>query len=248
MSAAQENGLATPFGRVIRVAALVLGLAAGLVVFTPWDKLWVMAVNNVDERLPLVGLSWDGVRKEGPSGFQLRGLRITVNGMPGELTFEHADVRIGLNPLARIRLDTGGAQCMLQLYDNGRIEFQGDLNATYLLGRGDIQGVVHASGSLYFPQGATLPVKSWLDVRSSWLSLPGPKVYQDLAFTAEIEGAEVRIRDYSLSAPVNIKTSGTATLDPQGLIKSVVALKGEQRLGNSAYPYEFHGTVGQALR
>ncbi|WP_319582682.1 hypothetical protein [uncultured Pseudodesulfovibrio sp.] len=235
-------------GRILaRLVLMFLGLAIGVVLFMPWDKIWASALTRLDESLPSVGLSWSGIDHDGPLGFRVRDFNISVAQTPGRLRFEHAYVTMGFSPLATVRLDTGGPQCHLELFSNGVFDFEGDMDLTYLLGNSDLKGVLHASGSLFLPDGARLPKNGWVDVRSAQLVLPGDKVVEDLAFTAEIENRDLAVRDFSMRLPLTYKSTGTAVIDPDNLFRTRFDLKGDMTVGRDTFPYEMHGTLADAV-
>lgn len=235
-------------GRVLaRLILITVGFLLGIALFMPWNKLWASALASVDERLPSVGLRWEAIDRDGPLGFRVRELRITVADTPGSLTFHQAYVTVGFSPVAHVRLDTRGSQCELDLYQNGVFEFEGDMNLTALLGGADFNGVIHTSGNLFMPAGAILPKKGWIDLRSQQLTLPDSTTVQDVAFTAEIEESKMDVRDFTMMRPITIKTAGTGEINPRNLFDTTFHLSGEMMLGKRAIPYETSGTLAQAL-
>ncbi|MBG0790618.1 MAG: hypothetical protein H0S80_09000 [Desulfovibrionaceae bacterium] len=235
-------------GRILaRLLLVLLGFFLGVALFTPWNKIWASALTRLDENLPMVGLTWENIDRDGPFGFRVNDFRIAVAKTPGALRFRHAYVTVGFAPLAKVRLDTHGTQCFLELYSNGIFEFSGDLNLTYLLGQGDFKGTLNTSGSLFMPDGARLPKNGWLDIRSQQLILPGERSVEDLAFTAAIEGNHLDIRDFSLRRPITYKSAGVAVIDPDNFFQTLFSLAGEMTVGNDTFPYEMKGTLAQAL-
>lgn len=235
-------------GRILARLFLVLfGFLIGAALFTPWNKLWASALVSLDERMPTVGLRWETIDKDGPLGFRVKELKITLAETPGSLTFHRAYVNMGFSPLAKVRLDTGGPQVELDLFQNGIFEFEGDLDLTALLGGADFKGALRVAGSLFLPAGATLPKNGWIDVRSQQLILPDETTIQDLSFTTEITGAELNIRDFSMAEPIAVKAVGTGTLHPEDLYKTSFDLKGEMTIGKSDHPYTATGTLADAI-
>jgi hypothetical protein len=231
-------------GRILARFFLVLfGFTLGVALFTPWNKIWSSALASADAKLPLIGLRWEDIDRDGPLGFRVRDLKVTVADTPGHLAFHRAQVRVGFSPLARVRLDTGGSECELEVHRSGVFTFEGDLSLTALLGQTDFKGVLRVAGSLFMPAGSTLPRSGWVDVRSQQLVLPGDKVVEDLALTTEIREAAVDIRDFSMRLPINIKASGTGLLDPDNLYRSQYDLKGEMTIGQRTMPYEAKGSL-----
>ncbi len=215
--------------------------------FTPWHKIWGMALASLDESQPLFGLRWDSIDRDGPTGFRVNGVKITLADTPGSLAFRHAYVSVGFSPLATVRLDTAGSQCELELHRSGVFEFEGDLNLTSLLGGADFKGALHVAGNFFLPAGASLPKKGWLDLRSQQLLLPDGKTVEDMAFTAEIRNDKLMVRDFSMRHPITLKASGSGTIDPENLYHTLFDLKGEVTIGQHTVPYGMKGTLGDAV-
>ena len=235
-------------GRILaRMTFIFVGFLIGASLFTPWRKIWANALTRLDESMPAIGLTWSSIDRDGPLGFRVRDFRITVAQTPGSLHFKHATVSVGLSPLATVQLDTGGPQCHLRLFSNGVFDFEGDLNLTYLLGYSEFKGALRAAGSLFLPEGARLPRDGWVDVRSQQLVLPGEKIVEDLAFTAEIENENMDIRDFSMRLPLNYKSSGTAVINPDDLFRTTFHLRGDMTVGKDTFPYSMDGTLADAL-
>jgi len=235
-------------GRILaRLFLIALGFTLGIALFTPWDKIWASALASVDKKLPSVGLRWESIDHDGPFGFRVNELKVTVAETPGSLTFQHAYVEVGFSPLAHVRLDTAGSQCELDLFQTGAFEFEGDLNLTSLLGGADFKGIIHVAGNLFMPAGAKLPQNGWLDIRSQQLLLPGDKSIVDLAFTAEMRGADMDVRDFSIAQPLALKAAGKGILDPDNIYRTAFDLKGEMTIGKRTFPYDTRGTLADAI-
>ncbi|QGY39305.1 hypothetical protein GM415_03945 [Pseudodesulfovibrio cashew] len=235
-------------GRILaRFFLVLLGFLIGAALFTPWNKIWASALASLDERLPSVGLKWDAIDRDGPFGFRVRGLRISVANTPGSLRFQQAYVNVGFSPVAHVRLDTGGPQCELNLFQSGAFEFEGDVNLTTLLGGADVRGVLRVAGNLFLPAGAVLPKNGWIDVRSQQLLLPDGKSVEDLAFTAEIHGRDMTVRDFSMGKPLAYKAAGTGVLHRGNLFRTRFDLKGEMTIGQRTFPYEMQGSLADAV-
>lgn len=235
-------------GRILaRMFLVIFGFLIGVALFTPWNKIWASALASVDEELPTIGLRWDGIDRDGPFTFRVNGLKITVADTPGSLAFRHAYVEVGFSPLAHVRLDTGGSQCELDMFQNGTFEFEGELNLTSLLGGADFKGALYVAGNLFMPAGSTLPKKGWIDVRSQQLLLPGDQSIEDLAFTAELKGPDMDIRDFSMGKPIALKAAGTGVLDPKNIYNTLFDLKGEMTIGKRVFSYDTKGTLADAI-
>ncbi len=235
-------------GRILaRLLLILLGFLIGIALFTPWDKIWASALAELDEKLLTIGLRWEGIDKDGPFGFRVRNLRISFADTPGSLIFNRAYVSMGFSPLAQVRLDTDGSQCELKIYDTGMFEFEGNLNLTALLGGADFKGNLYVAGNLFMPAAAKLPQKGWIDLRSQQLLLPDDRVVEDVAFTAGINGPDMKIHDFSMGKPLTLKTSGQGTLDPNNLYQTRFTLKGERTIGKGVIPYATQGTLADVI-
>lgn len=235
-------------GRILaRMFLTILGFLLGVALFTPWGKIWANAIASLDERLPTIGLTWDSIDRDGPFSFRVKNFKITMAQTPGALQFQSAQVSMGFSPLAHVRLDTGGTQCELDLYSSGTFEFEGDLNLTYLLGYSDFKGLLHTAGKLFMPAGAILPKSGWIDVRSQQLILPGEKIIQDIAFTAEIKDVHMDIRDFSMLQPIAYKSAGVGLIDPDNLYNTAFKLEGQMVVGKQSFPYAVEGTLNDAI-
>lgn len=235
-------------GRILaRLFLVTFGFLIGVALFMPWNKLWASALAHVDEQLPTVGLRWEAIDRDGPFGFRVRKLKITVADTPGSLSFHQAYVNVGFSPLAHVRLDTGGVQCELDVFQTGVLDFEGDLNLTSLLGGTDLKGTLRVAGNLFMPAGSTLPKKGWVDIRSQQLLLPDDKSVEDLAFTAEISGPDMQVRDLTILKPIALKAAGRGIIDPDNLFQTAFDLNGEVTIGQRTFPYDVKGTLSDAI-
>lgn len=248
MSSPYEKTYSSLPGRIVaRFFLVLLGFVIGVALFMPWNKIWASALVSLDERLPTVGLRWEGIDRDGPLVFRVRGLEITVADTPGSLLFNWAYVTVGYSPMAHVRLDTDGAECELELFNNGTMAFEGDIDLTSMLGGADIKGQMRVAGNFFLPPGSRLPQKGWLDIRSQQLILPGERFVEDIAFMAEIRNRDLDVRDFSMGSPLNIKASGTGTIGRGNLFLSRFDLTGEQTKGNETIPFSVEGTLADAI-
>jgi hypothetical protein len=97
------------------------------------------------------------------------------------------------------------------------------------------------------PAGSILPKNGWVDIRSQQLILPGNKTIEDLAFTAEIKGPHMDIRDFSIRLPLTYKSAGIATLNPDNIYRTTFKLKGDMIVGKQSFPYAVEGTLADAI-
>lgn len=201
-----------------------LGLAAGVALFTPWQSIWTRALISVDEQAANVRLSWQSIDRAGLSGFRVVGLNVGLVQSPGELRFNHADVRVGLNEW-NVRLDTGGAECFLTLEQNGQVSFEGDMNLSYLLSD-DLKGQVRVAGNIR--RGGGSKPSGWVDLRTQAVNVGG-RAYGDVAFMGEFEGRMMQIREFSLGEPVSIRAEGTALVDPADIPGTIFQVEGTRK-------------------
>lgn len=215
-----------------------LGLAAGVALFTPWQSIWARALVSVDEQAPNVRLSWQSIDRAGLSGFRVVGLNVGLVQSPGELRFNHADVRVGLNEW-NVRLDTGGAECFLTLEEKGKVAFEGDMNLSYLLSD-DLKGQVRVAGKIR-SDGSSKP-SGWVDVRTQAVNVGG-RAYGDVAFMGEFEGRMVQIREFSLGEPVGIRAEGTALADPADIPGTIFQVEGTRETPDGKLPFRMEASL-----
>ena len=255
MTKSTARNTSRPYSRPSSLPARILarfflvgvGFLLGLALFTPWNKIWAQALAILDDGLPTVSMRWEAIDRDGPFGFRVRDLVVTVADTPGAFAFHRAYVTMGFNPLATVRLDTKGAECVLAVHRNGAFEFEGDLNLTSLLGGADFQGTLHAAGRLFMPAGSALPKNGWLDLRSQKLLLPGGRSIEDMAFTGEIADADLVIRDFSIRAPLDVKVAGTGVLHPGDLFRTTYDVEGEIVVGRRNVEYADEGVLADVL-
>lgn len=234
-------------GATVRFLTVFLGFAVGVALFMPWEKLCVRLMEYVDSRLPSLNLTWDDLNRAGPSGFRVDGLVVGFENSPGSMTFEHADIRFGLDPLARVRLNTGGDEFFLNFSRSGLIEFDGSIDLTYLFGRGKLRGSVSVKGKTRVDQSGRFPGTGWVDIRTPDLTLPDGTVCRDVALTAEMRGRSWIVKNISLRKPVDFQGTGVVTFDEASIPDSKVSIEGQIAMGNTFHPYDARGTLGSVL-
>lgn len=226
---------------------LLLGFAVGAALFTPWEKLCERLVQHVDSKLTNLNFTWQDLRRAGPSGFRIDELVVGFENSPGSLRFAHADLRFGFSPLARVRLDTGGDECHLNIYRSGLLEIEGRVNLTFLFGGGGVQGNLFAKGGVMPSEEGLLAGTGWLNLRSEKLVLPDGTVSEELNLTTEINRGNWIVKNVSMRKPVDFQGNGLAELNRESFPDSAVRLKGEYAIGDSFYPVEIESRLGDFL-
>ncbi len=224
-----------------------LGFAVGVALFTPWEKLCERLVQHVDSKLINLNFTWKDIRRAGPSGFRIDDLVIGFENSPGALRFEHADLRFGISPLAKVRLNTGGDECHLNIFRNGHLELDGKVDLTYLFGGGRLQGSVFAKGGFMPSPKGELLGSGWLDLRAHRLVLPDGTLSEDLSLTLEIQDKEWNIKNASIRKPIDFQGSGLFEPDRTNFTDSVVKLNGEVAVGDEFHPVELESRLGLLL-
>lgn len=223
---------------------LLLGFGLGITVFTPWAVLCERLVQHVDSKLVNMNLTWTDLRRAGPSGFRIDNLTVGFDNAPGALHFEHADLRFGFSPLARVRLNTSGEECYLNIFRSGLLEIDGQVDLTYLLGGGGVQGDLYAKGGIMPSDDGRLLGSGWLDLRSRQMVLPDGKRAEELALTLEINGSQWAIKNVSIRQPVDFQGKGVAELDKTQFMDTNIRLKGEIAVGDTFHPVDVDTRLG----
>ncbi|WP_147819418.1 hypothetical protein [Salidesulfovibrio onnuriiensis] len=230
-------------GAGLAFLVLLLGFAVGITLFMPWETLCERLVRHVDSKLESVNFTWKDIRRAGPSGFRIDNLAVGFANAPGALRFEHADLRFGISPLARVRLNTGGEECLLKIYRSGLVECEGQINLTYLLGGSGMQGTLFAKGGIMTSETES----GWLHLRSHRLILADGTESEDLSLTVEIRGGTWELKNISLRKPLDFQGKGSVALDRGDLRNSLVTLAGEVAVGNTFHPLNLENRLGFLL-
>jgi hypothetical protein len=228
-------------------AALCIGLVAGLVLYLPWDTVWHLVLRQYSASRPELRLSWQNVDRAGPLGFRVNGLSAEGPGWNVSPRMQWVDVRLGVTPLATVRMDSGGRQAELVFFDSGAFDFHGQINLA-CLGRRDIQGSVDVRAEGRYLRDSQVLEKGILDLRGVSLTLPDSLWLGDAALALEYqEGGSLRIRSFTLREPVQIRAEGTATLRLDALLRSPYTVAGELIRGRETLAFSAAGSLGDFL-
>lgn len=231
-----------------RTAMVLAGFILGVALFTPWGKMWERVLETLDRNTSEYQLSWSGIDRAGPSGFRMKNVELALAGTPGALAFAEADVRVGFNPLAKVRIGTGGPECFLTIHRTGWVDFEGDLNLTYVLRNSDIRGILHAKGKFRTAPKSGAPLKGWADLRTQLLELPGGRSVSDLSYTGVLEGKTVTIRNFSIKTPLDLRVEGKAELNRNNFPATRIQVTGEVMTPTGSEPYNREFTLSDLFR
>ncbi|GEM_PF-1069185 len=231
----------------LRFLAIFLGLAVGVTLFMPWEKICVRLVEHIDSRLVNTRFTWSDLRRAGPSGFRIDDLAVGFANAPGAMFFEHADLRFGFSPLARVRLNTGGSECFVSVDSKGRLTIDGEVNLTYLFGRSELGGLVHVRGRLIPSGDGLLLGTGWFDLRAPRLELPDGTVCSEVAATVALNNNHWNIKNISLKKPVDYQGKGVLELDQTSVPHSLVRLEGDLIVGGQSHSYSLQGRLKDLL-
>lgn len=228
------------------IAALCVGLLAGLVLYLPWDTIWQLGLKHYAANHPELRLSWQNVDRAGPLGFRVNGLSVESPGWNVSPRMQWVDVRLGVTPLLALRVDSGGREARLLYFDSGAFDLQGQVNLA-CLGRRDIQGSVDVRGEGRFLRDQHVLEKGFIDLRGVSLTLPGSLWLGDAALALEYQAGSLRIRSLTLREPVQVRAEGTAALRPGTLLRSPYTVSGELIRGRDIFPFTSTGVLGDFL-
>lgn len=214
----------------IGLAALlvVVGFLVGLIAFVPWRQVWTGALVAADEKLEHVDFSWSKVDRAGLFGFKARDFKITVRGgRPLVMHFQSADIRFGVNPKYKIRLNSGGPEVILDYHWSGTFDFGGSADLASLL-RGDVQGSIFFEGRGELPDSGE--AQGIASIKAQDFRLPDGRralgVGLDLAYPSK-KGGGLDITSFSLRKPVQIRAIGHLKLDRKSFYNSTYSVTGK---------------------
>lgn len=251
-----ENGAAScpePTGslgrRILRGAgfvALCAGFFAGLVLYLPWDTVWHLGLKHYAARHPELRMTWQNVDRAGMLGFRVNGFSVEARGWNVSPRMQWVDVRLGVTPLLTVRVDSGGREARLVYFDSGAFDAQGQVNLA-CLGRRDIQGSLDVRGDGVFLRDGAVLEKCFLDLRGVSLTLPGSLWLGDAALALAYQQGSLRIRSFTLRAPVQIRAEGTAALRLEDILRSPYTVSGEVIRGRETFAFNSQGVLGDFL-
>lgn len=226
--------------------ALVAGFVAGLVLFLPWDTVWQHVLKRLAAAHSPVRIAWQDLDRAGPLGFRINGLTVEGPGWPVSPRVQWLDVRLGMSPLLTLKADTGGRMLRLVFLDTGDFDVEGSANLA-CLGRRDILGSVDLRAEGRFLRGKDELEKGFIDLNGKALQLPGGLWLGDTGLSLEYRDGGLRIRSFSLRAPVQVRAEGTADLRPGALLASPYSVSGEILRGKETLSFTAQGALGDFL-
>ncbi|OIO02292.1 MAG: hypothetical protein AUJ49_06365 [Desulfovibrionaceae bacterium CG1_02_65_16] len=226
--------------------ALVIGFLAGLVLYLPWDTAWDMALRRMTERLPGVRITWQSIDHASPLGFRVNGLVAGSPEWPVSPRAQWVEVRLGVSPRLSLRADTGGRELRLVCLDTGDFDLRGAANLA-CLGRRDILGSVEVRAEGRVDTGAKILDHGLLDLRGKALQLPRGLWLGDAVLALEYKDKALRIRNFTLREPMQVRAEGAAAIRPGALLASPYAVSGEIVRGREAASFTSEGQLGDFL-
>lgn len=228
-------------------AALLAGLLAGLVLFLPWEFIWDATLKRkAAEEYPGLRLAWQSIDRASMLGFRLNGASVDAPGWPVALRLPRVEVRLGVSPRLTLRADTGGRELRLVYLDSGDFDLRGAANLS-CLGRRDLLGAVEVRAEGRLSPGRDALDKGLLDLRGASLQLPGGLWLADAVLALEYKEGDLRIRNFTLREPVQVRAEGAARLTPGALLASPYSVSGEIVQGRESLPLAASGRLGDFL-
>jgi len=235
--------------RILRGAGFVtlcLGFLVGLALYLPWDTVWHLGLKHYAARHPELRMTWQNVDRAGMLGFRVNGFSVEARGWNVSPRLQWVDVRLGITPLLTVRVDSGGREARLVYFDSGAFDVLGQVNLA-CLGRRDIQGSLDVRSDGVFQREGKVLEKGFLDLRGVSLTLPGSLWLGDAALALAYQEGSLRIRSFTLRAPVQVRAEGTAALKPDDILRSPYTVSGEVIRGRQIFPFTSEGMLGDFL-
>ncbi|MDD4951843.1 MAG: hypothetical protein PHV85_04780 [Desulfovibrionaceae bacterium] len=223
-------------------ALAVLGFLVGLLLFTPWAKVWGDYLRRADQNMPSLALDWESIDRAGPLSFRLLNLSIALgrNRMP--LNIRSAEVRLGLSPLADIRIDTGPDLHVLAFGDKA-VELKGELNLASVTGCGDMAGNLKIKGKAELPEWGEFPDRGWLELRAGEMTLARSLVCKGFELLVQFEGDRLAVKTLSLREPVEIMAQGRLDVDRELFCRSSYLISGDMTVAGVRTPFSQSGRL-----
>lgn len=226
--------------------ALLAGFVAGLVLFLPWDTVWNHVLKRMAASHAPLRIAWQDLDRASPLGFRINGLTVEGPGWPVSPRVQWLDVRLGVSPLLTLKADTGGRMLRLVFLDTGDFDVSGAANLA-CLGRRDILGSVDLRAQGRFLRGKDELEKGFIDMSGKALQLPGGLWLGDAGLSLEYREGALRIRNFSIKAPVQVRSEGTAAVRPGALLASPYTVSGEILRGRESVSFTSQGVLGDFL-
>ena len=234
--------LKTLTGRVLWVA---LGLMLGLFLFMPWEVVWSSLLSKADSKLSAVEIQWRDVPDAHINSVRIAGLQLTTPF--ARVSLPECSLRLGLSPLVKVGIVSGGQQLQISLDSDKRIALQGAIDPGEIVEGHKVEGVVEVNGAFLFPDWKTpRPDKGTLELAASRLLALGSIEAEGVLIRTELEGDTLRINSFSLQKPFPIEGKGSVVLNFSDLLSSTYQIEGTIRLGDIVQPFTREGSLRQA--
>ncbi|GAB6126574.1 hypothetical protein [Humidesulfovibrio idahonensis] len=225
------------------ILGLILGFLAGVVLYLPWDTVWDMGLRRLVAGRPDLHITWQSIDRATPLGFRINGLVMGSPRWPVSPRAQWVEVRLGVSPQLTVRADTGGRELRLVYLDTGDFDVRGAANLA-CLGRRDILGSVEVRAEGRVPPGANALDHGFLDLRGKALQLPGGLWLGDAVLAVEYKENALRIRNFTLREPMQVRAEGVALWRPDAFLASTYAVAGEIVRGRDSVPFSAQGALG----
>ncbi len=218
------------------------GLLLGVVLFLPWESVWIKVLDTADQKLPNTAITWTAVQDAGPLSVTIMGLKIQTGALPQPLSIQSLRLEFGLNPLVAARVDTGQS-LNIQAFRSKSIRLNGGMNLSSLLNREDIAGDLQLKGDASFPDWGQPPSNGRLEIASQSLRLPQGIEAKNLAASAELANNVLTVRSFQVDEPMPIEATGTLTLNWSNLKASSYEVSGSIQLGEKTQAFKKSGRL-----
>lgn len=228
------------------LAALVVGLLAGVVLYLPWDTVWDTLLRHYLASRPDMHITWQSIDRAGPLGFRINGLVAGSPAWPVSPRAQWVEVRLGVSPRLSAKIDTGGRELRLVYLDTGDFDLRGVANLA-CLGRRDILGAVEVRAEGRVTPGSLALEHGLVDLRGKALQLPRGLWLGDVVLALDYQDKALRIRSFTLREPMQVRAEGTAAFRPEAVLASPYAVSGEIVRGAEATTFNTQGTLADFL-
>ena len=231
---------------LVHAMFLLVGLVVGTFLFLPWETVWGKALAEADARTPGLSISWSDIPEAQANELRIKDLRLKA--ARGQVSVPELFLRLGVSPLTRLRILSGGQALEAMLNLDRHLLLRGGLDLGALVAGGKVGGVVKVSGDLAFPGWKSpWPHAGRLDISAQDLTVMQSMQVKNFSLLAEMEGDILHIRSFSLEQPVALQGQGEVRLNRQDPLSSTYTLHGTVRFGDSRQNFTRQGNFRQGV-
>lgn len=224
-----------------RAALCVLGLALGLVLFAPWQRLWREGMESLTADNEALAIDYAAMPRASFTGFMMENVRLAVS---GRSFFAHRlEVELGLFTPVTLTVESGGERLVLAAGWGKTLDVDGTASLGHLAPGEGSEGVVSLRGEALFRSFGGQPRKGALTVDAPELRLQGAPALGGLKADLQLGGSRVHVARLTIDAPVDMEISGDVDLNWNNILLSPSEFQGAVSMGGSRNEFSKRGPL-----